>query len=401
MADPTTMVDPADAMYSWLSTMRETDPVHVDEQGVWQLFRHEAVTRALGDTATFSSDVRRYAPEFVPRQDKDLELFAEGNVIGMDPPEHRNLRGLIVSVFTPRVVDALAPRIASIATEMLDAADGDGHFELVDALSYPLPVTVIAELLGVPASDRPIFRRWAEALITRTNTDAKVMPDEKLLAELAPTVAEMNQYLLEQAHRRRAHPTDDLIGRLVAAEVDGQRLTDGQIVGFAAVLLLAGHITTTATIGNAVYCLDRNPDAAEALRADPALVPAAVEEVIRFRSPFPRLGRVTTTEVEIGGRTIPAGKVVIPWLAAANRDPRAFEDPDRFDVRRATTGHVAFGHGIHFCIGSRLARVEARVVLDLLVRRYRTMSVDAAGGIEFQNPYSMIGVSRLPVTVTR
>ncbi|MGA8116017.1 MAG: cytochrome P450 [Actinocatenispora sp.] len=401
MTDTTTVVDPSDQLYSWLTSMREDDPVHLDEHGVVNVFRHEHVSRVLGETKTFSSDLRRYAPpEFIPRSPEG-DMISEGNVIGMDPPEHHDLRGLIVSVFTPRVVDALIPRITEIATDLLDAADQDGSFDLVDTLSYPLPVIVIAELLGVPISDQPIFRRWAEELIAGSNVGQSLLPDENEIATRMSTLGEMRDYLLAQARTRRDNPTDDLIGRLVAAEVDGERLTDGQIVGFAAVLLLAGHVTTTATLGNAVYCLDRTPEATEALRADPRLVPACVEEVIRYRSPFPRLARVTTTEVELGGRTVPSGTIVIPWVAAANRDPRVFADPDRFDVHRSTTGHLAFGHGIHFCIGSRLARVEARVVLDLLIRRYGTVAVDPTGGVEFTNPYSMIGVSRLPVTVTR
>ncbi len=399
MSGTTTTQDPSEELYSWLASMRGSGPVHVDEQGVWNVFQHDAVTRVLAETATFSSDIRRHMPAIVPSQE-DLDLFAEGNIIGMDPPDHRNLRGLIASVFTPRVVDGLIPRITEMTGELLDAADGDGHVELVDALTYPLPVIVIAELLGVPAGDRAIFHRWADVLISQSNAGRDILPDAETLAATQPTIAEMNAYLLDHARSRRDHPTDDLIGRLVAAEVDGERLTDGQIVGFAAVLLIAGHITTTATLGNAVYCLDSDPVQQQTLRNDPSLVPAAIEEVIRFRSPFPRLGRATTTEVELGGRTIPAGALVIPWLAAANRDPARFADPDRFDVRRRPTGHVAFGHGIHFCIGSRLARVEARVVLEILLRRYRTIAVDRTG-IEFQNPYAMIGVSRLPVEVSR
>jgi len=386
--------DPAAEIFAFLTKMRESDPVHRDEQGVWQVFDHAGVTRILGDAATFSSDTSGFVPET-----PEFEPFRTGNIVNIDPPLHRQLRGLIVEVFTPRVVDALTPKIGHIAEELLDAADGDGRFELVETLSYPLPVIVIAELLGVPGTDRPLFHRWADRLLNRDDFGAEVLPDEKLMDELAPTMREMTDYLRAQIAARRTRPTDDLIGRLAEAEVDGMRLSDNQIVGFAATLLLAGHITTTATLGNAVYLFNANPSAAADLRANPDLLPAAIEEVLRYRSPFPRVSRVTTTDVEVGGRTIPAGEMVIGWLAAANRDPAKFPDPDRFDIHRATTGHVAFGHGIHFCIGSRLARLEARVTLAALFDRYRDITVETGSPTEFQNPWVMNAVSRLPLAV--
>jgi cytochrome P450 len=209
----------------------------------------------------------------------------------------------------------------------------------------------------------------------------------------------MNEYLLAHIRSRRQQPTDDLIGKLTAAEIDGERLADGEIVGFAGVLLLAGHVTTTALLGNTVLCFDHHPEAAAAVRADRHLLPAAIEEVLRFRSPFPRLARVTTTDTEIGGRTVPAGQLVAAWIAAANRDPARFPEPDRFDIHRTSTGHLAFGHGIHFCIGAPLARLEAKIVLGILLERYHDIGVDDAAAIEFHNPWQIISVKRLPVLV--
>ena len=384
--------DPAAEVFAFLTAMRETNPVKRDEQGIWQVFDHAGVQTILGDAATFSSDTTKFVPEM-----PEFEPFRNGNIVNMDPPKHRQLRGLIVEVFTPRVVDALTPRIERITNELLDAADADGRFELVETLSYPLPVIVIAELLGVPAADRPVFRRWADTLLNRTDVSAEVMPSDEAMHAMAPIMREMADYLRDQINARRAHPSDDLIGRLAAAEVDGNRLSDDQIIGFAATLLLAGHITTTATLGNAVYCFDTNPDAAADLRADRALLPAAIEEVLRFRPPFPRIAGVATRDVELGGQTIPAGEMVIGWLAAGNRDPAKFPDPDRFDIHRSTTGHLAFGHGIHFCIGSRLARLEARVALGILLDRYPDIRVETDSPTEFQNPWAMNAVSRLPL----
>jgi cytochrome P450 len=388
-----------EAFFAWLSSMRETDPVHEDEHGAWHLFRHADVTHALSDAATFSSDTTKFVPER-----PEMEPFAKGNVVNMDPPRHRAMRGLVVKAFTPRLVDALEPRIAAVTDELLDAADGTGRFDLVEALSYPLPVIVIADLLGVPVADRPTFRRWAEVLLgDATTPDSPEMPDERQMAAMmtamAPVLGEMNDYLLAHIRQRRQHHTDDLIGLLTAAELDGQRLTDPEIVGFAATLLLAGHVTTTATLGNSVYCFTEHPEVLPELRADPALLVEAIDEVLRYRSPFPRVARTTTVDAEIGGRTIPAGRMVIPWLASANRDPVKFADPDRFDVHRDTTGFVAFGHGIHFCIGARLARLEAKVALSILLSRYQDFGVDPDSDVVLRSPFTMLGVSRLPLAV--
>lgn len=388
-----------DTFFAWLTTMRETDPVHEDENGVWHLFHHADVTQALSDSATFSSDTSAFVP-----QRPEMEPFAKGNVVNMDPPRHRAMRGLVVKAFTPRLVDALTPRITEVTHSLLDAADGAGRFDLVDALSHPLPIIVIAELLGVPVSDQPMFRRWAEALLgDAASPESGALPTEAeiaaMLDSMAPAMREMNSYLLDQIQRRRDHPSDDLIGLLVAAETDGERLGSAEIVGFSATLLLAGHVTTTATLGNSVYCFLGHPGVVDELRSSPSLLTGAIDEVLRYRSPFPRLGRVTTVATSIGGRSIPAGRMVLPWLASANRDARKFPDADRFDIHRDTSGFVAFGHGIHFCIGARLARLEARIALSVLLGRYADFSVDPDSDVVLRNPYSMLGVSSLPLVV--
>ncbi|MGH3774708.1 MAG: cytochrome P450 [Pseudonocardiaceae bacterium] len=387
--------DPADAVFAWFHTMLETQPVLLNDNQLWQVFSYADVARILSDPATFSYDTT--AAFNMPQP--DLDLFDKGNIVTKDPPRHRKLRALVSQVFTPRVVAGLAPRITEITTSLLDAADGADRFDLVDALAYPLPVTVIAELLGVPAQDQPQFRAWAEVLSDQQTVDATTPVTEEIVNAIGPTIREMNEYMLAHIQRRRRQPADDLIGKLTTAEVDGERLADEEIVGFASVLLFAGHITTTALLGNAVLCFDRHPEAAAAVRADRDLLPAAIEEVLRYRSPFPRLARVTTTDTEIGGHAVLAGQLVIPWIAAANRDAARFPEPDRFDIHRNSTGHLAFGHGIHFCIGAPLARLEAKIALDILLERYREIAVDVAGPIEFHNPWEMISVKRLPVLV--
>lgn len=384
-----------DAFFTWLASMRETDPVHEDDHGVWHVFSHERVTEVLSDAATYSSDTSSFAPDR-----PEMEPFAKGNVINMDPPRHRSMRGLVVKAFTPRLVDALTPRIAEVTTNLLDAADESGRFDLVDALSHPLPVIVIAELLGVPTEDQSTFRRWAEALFSNANASDTLPSEEEMAAILdavGPVLKEMNDYLLNQIQQRRQDPADDLISLLTQAAADGERLTDMEIVGFAATLLLAGHVTTTATLGNAVYCLLAHPEAATELREHKDLLLNAIDEVLRYRSPFPRLARVTKTETTLGNHKIPQGRMVLPWLAAANRDPSKFPNPDTFDIHRDTAGFIAFGHGIHFCIGARLARLEAKVALEILLNRYPTITADPHSPAVLRNPYMMLGVAKLPL----
>ncbi|EWM11256.1 cytochrome P450 107B1 [Kutzneria sp. 744] len=242
----------------------------------------------------------------------------------------------------------LEPRIAALTTELLDDVDGD--LELVSQLAHPLPAIVIAELLGVPASDRDLFRKWAEVLTTddigftaKDENGDQARRFEKLARDVQPMV----DYLKRHANERRARPRQDLLTELVRAEVDGERLTDGQVVNFATLLLLAGHITTTMLLGNTVLCLDEHPEQAARIRADRPLPPGAIEESLRLRPPFTLLARVTKAEVELGGQVIPAGQMVLLWPRAANRDPRVFARPDEFDPTRDPNPHLSFGRGVH------------------------------------------------------
>ncbi len=355
---------------------------------------HPETSAILSDPRVFSSDLSALQPA----QD-DLALFQRGNFVRMDPPQHRKLRTLVSQAFTPKVVGRLEPRISELTTQLLDQA-GE-RFDLIDALAYPLPVIVIAELLGIPTADQELFRTWADVLLGQD-----VDPDlavgevgERAIATIAPTMREMNAYFLDYIRLRRAEPGEDLTSKLVQADVDGQRLADEEIIGFIGLLLIAGHITTTATLGNSVVCFQDNPDAAAEVRADPALLPAAIEEVLRVRTPFPRLGRVTKVDTEMGGVRLPAGQIVLPWLTAANRDERVFVEPHRFDIHRRPNPHLSFGHGIHFCLGAPLARLEARIALRLVLQRYRDIEIAADEQVEHRNPWTMVAVARLPLQV--
>jgi cytochrome P450 len=384
-----------DALLAWLRQQRAAGSVHYDaQQQLWQVFGYADVQRVLTDPAVFSSDFRALMPS-----QPDFELFAKGNFVRMDPPKHRQLRSLISQAFTPHMVAGLAPRIRAVTTALLDELGDAERFDVVDRLAYPLPVIVIAELLGIPVEDRVIFRQWADALFSRNTQATGIRVDAATLEAFVPTIREMNRYLLAHIQHRRTHPGDDLTSTLVGAEIDGERLDDQEIVGFVGLLLLAGHITTTALLGNAILTLDAHPAAAAALRADATGLPTALEEVLRYQPPFPRLGRRTATEVELGGHVIAANQIILLWIASANRDATQFPSPDRFDIHRVPNQHLTFGHGIHFCLGAPLARLEATLALGLLLERYREVAVARDEPAEFYHPWTMISAKRLPVDV--
>lgn len=385
-----------DRLAEW-SRQRESDPVYLDEQtGTWRLLDYATVARVLSDPVQFSSDFSGLTPV-----QEDFELFRSGMFVGMDPPNHRKLRTLVSQAFTPRTVAGLEPRIRAITRELLEAVNGAPRIDLVGSLAYPLPILVISELLGIPASDRELFEKWARVLFGGNELpESPTMAEmEAALARITPTIREMNEYVIAHIRYHRTHPGDGLTSKLVTAEIDGERLADQEIVGFVALLMVAGHVTTTALVGNAAVCFDRHPEAVTALRADPSRLPVALEEVLRCLPPFNELGRRTATEVTLGGKTIPANSIVTSNLSSANRDLTQFADPDAFDFSRWPNPHLTFGHGIHFCIGAPLARLEGRIAFEELFGHYREMAVTHDEPVEFQNPAVIISVKKLMMTV--
>jgi cytochrome P450 len=386
-----------DRLEQW-RTQRETDPVYFDEHTErWRLLDYATVERVLSDPVMFSSDFTGLTPV-----QEDFEVLRTGMFVAMDPPRHKKMRTLVSRAFTPRTVAGLETSIRAITNELLDAFAGASRIDLVGALAYPLPILVISDLLGIPATDRELFQKWARILFSgeQISESATMAEIEAALEQIAPTIREMNEYVLAHVRRHRAHPDDSLTSKLMAVEVDGERLDDQEIVGFVALLMVAGHITTTALVGNTAVCLDRHPEDAAALRADPARLPAALEEVLRCLPPFDEVGRRTTGEVTLNGRVIPANSIVMSNIASANRDPAQFADPDAFDIGRSPNTHLTFGHGIHFCIGAPLARLEGRVAFEELFGRYREMAVAADEPIEFQNPAVIVSVKRLILDVS-
>ncbi|WP_163508157.1 cytochrome P450 [Fodinicola acaciae] len=389
MKQPPSVVDGGRELLGWLREMRDDEPVAVDAYGMYHVFRFDDVQAVTTDPPVFSSDFTRIMPQ--------VEEGAKGSLITADPPLHRKLRRLVSTAFTPKVVASLEPRIAQVTNDLIDDIDGSG-FDLVEKLAYPLPVIVIAELLGLPASDRAQLKSWSDELLSIQTGD---FSDPKMLDEAQKKAENLNAYLLEHITRRRGNPTNDLLGKLVTAEVDGEGLDDTEIVNFSRLLLLAGHITTTMLLGNAMLCFEENPDSAAQVRADPSLVPAAVEEILRVRSPFLFVARVSTQDVELSGRTIPADKMVMAWLLGANHDERHFADPERFDIHRDPNRQAAFGHGIHFCLGAPLARLEARVALTAIFQRFADIRIADRSAVKFRETQGMYGVTYLPLEVER
>lgn len=392
LGSPEVDLDGGATLLGWLRRMREEQPVWHDGSGNVHVFRHEDVQRIVARPAVFSSDT-------VTRLTGGDREPPGGTLLLLDPPKHGKMRRLVSTAFTAKMITDLEPRITEVAKELLDAVDldsGSGHFDLIDALANPLPVIVIASMLGVPISDRHLFQGWADALLT---VDAATPEGAAAFGQL---VTELDGYLREHVKARREKEHDDLIGTLVAAEVDGQQLNDDDVVSFAALLLLAGHVTTSVLLGNVLLSLEGEPQLTAELRADRSRIPAYIEEVLRCRPPFLKIERVPTEDVEIAGEKVAANTMMYLWLLSANRDERVFTDPDRFTPGRTNAKQVAFGHGIHYCLGAPLARLEGRIALDLILDRFGSIGVDHEAELSyFPNRINVFGPRRLPVVARR
>ncbi len=342
--------------YPCYAMLRRERPVYREPRyGAYVLTRFDDVDLALRDHETWRSGAGP-APMPMPAGAPRLPLLA-----ATDPPQHDQLRTLVSRAFTPRRVAAAEPRITAFARRLVAALPPDG-FDGVPALSVPLPVAVIAEILGVDAGHQDDFRRWSDATVGLMEGPPS---PEKLMAS-----GEIVTYFRELAVERRKRPGDDLISDLLAAEIDGRRLEQDELDAFFVMLLVAGNETTTNLISNQLRVLAERPDLWKACREDRSLVPRAIEEALRFDSPVQNLGREASRDVELHDVRIPAGARLVVSFGAANRDPAVFESPDEYRLDRGDTRHLAFGQGRHFCLGAGLARLEGRVALDALLDRF-------------------------------
>jgi hypothetical protein len=333
-------------MHAVYRTLRDDHPVYVTPDGAFVLSRFDDVWNAVNDWASFSSAGVAEAAQLQPQ------------MIYMDPPNHTSLRRLVSRAFTPKRVVDLEPRVRAVADELLTKMAAAGGGELVHEFASPLPSTIMSDLIGVPDEHRAAFQGWIEAFLEVTG------PDD--IAGRATNIYTLFGSLLAE---RRQSPADDLMSALLAARVDGDSLTDDDLLGFCFLLLVAGNDTTTSLIGNGVELLARHPDQRAELAADHSLIPAAIEEMLRVESPTQALSRTAMREVELHGSTIPAGSRVMLLWGSANLDDREFPDPDAFDIHRHALRHLGFGHGIHVCLGAALARLESRVAFEELLTR--------------------------------
>ncbi len=344
-----------------------------------------AVTR---DHATFSSAL----PPFMFARGPD----PFGGAMTMpfsDPPVHTRLRRMVARDFSPRRITLLAPRIVEVTRQLLEASGKGGRFEAMSALANQLPVVIIAEMLGVPSEHRERFRRWSDAVASNG------MGRNRESAE-SGQVTELREYLAQEIERRQVERGDDLISALVAARDDEEKLSGDELLAFVVLLLVAGNETTTNLIGNGLLALARNAAQYERLRREPALIPSAIEEMLRYDSPVQMLLRFAQRDTEVGGTRIEAGAVVAVIFGAANRDPAKFSEPEQFDVAREPKDHLAFGDGIHFCIGAPLARLEARIAFEAMVERFGTIALaEPSAPLSYRGSFVTRGLRELALSV--
>ncbi|MCX4821501.1 cytochrome P450 [Streptomyces sp. NBC_01142] len=393
-ADPAFVADP----FPLYRQLREDGPVRraVIAGGLeaWLVTRHEDGLAALSD-ARLSSDVRDASDTRLLRQLPETERESMlSNMLRSDPPDHTRLRRLVSKAFTARRVAKLRPRIQEITDALLDAVVPAGRADLVEDFALPLPVTVISELLGVPVADRHEFQRWTDDMIMR----GAEPPDP---AVVNAAWQEMRSYLTKLLEAKRDRPGDDLLSALITARDEEQQLDEDELIAMAFLLLVAGYITTVNLIGGGIAALLAHPDQMALLRADPELLPGAIEEFLRYDGPVsPGIARFAREDVTIAGVTVPNGATVLVASAIADRDPERFADPDRLDITRRDNAHLAFGHGIHYCLGAPLARLEGQIAIGAALRRLPGLSLVVPLGELRWRPGGLRGPEHLPVTFT-
>jgi cytochrome P450 len=370
-----------DDPFPFYAALREEHPVHyVASRDLWVLSRYGDVKAAIKDPDTFISGAGIVPSGYRPERP---------TLIVLDPPHHTRMRQAVSRAFTPRRVEALAPRIREIARQLAESLPREGEVDAFDAFTDPLPLYVIAELLGVDREQRRMFKRCGDAIVYSSGSDPQT---------LRRAQAELTEYLEGVFEARRRQPGADLISVLLASSSDAEALPEQDLLGLCFLLLVAGTETTTSALGNALLVLDRNLEARERLVADPSRIPSAVEEILRFDSPTHGLSRVLSRDVELHGQRIPAGARIHLLFAAANRDPRVFRRPGHFDVDRDPNQHLAFGFGIHFCLGASLARMELRMGLEEFLRSAPGYRVHH-DGVERLRSDTNRGFARIPVTL--
>ena len=350
---------------SWYDLMLRSAPIFFEKgSGTWNVFRYEDVERVLTQFGTFSSEFGSYDSSAPRERASAEEADIMGSMLTTDPPFHTKLRNIVSKSFTPASIGLQEPRIREIAQDLLKKVDA-AKLDFVTDFSDPLPVTVIAEMLGIPIEDRKRFKKWS---------DNEIGSSEESLESRRRTHTELVRYFTKTIEEREKNPKSDLISSIVTSEVDGARLTESEAVSFCILLLIAGNETTTNLLGNAIRLFVRH-HSMERLNENPQLISSAVEEVLRYSSPVRGMFRIAVKETEISGHPIKSGHSMMAWIGSANRDGAKFSEPQKFDIRRKPNPHIAFGHGIHMCLGAPLARLESRVAIELLSESYRKLEL--------------------------
>ena len=395
LVSPEIMIDPY-PIYERLR--RESQPFWSATWNAWIVSRYRDVAASLQDSEHLSNE-RRQELLFADLSDADRSAvaplrhyFAQKDVIGSDPPDHRWMRAIVQQAFTPRVIDGMAGRIRALTSQALADARASGTtFDFVATIAHPVPVTVIAEVLGAAVEDRHLFRRWSTDILGFQGTGRTTMEAASLAQA---SLLEMFGYMSALVDDRRSAPRDDLITTLATAEADAERLTRDQLLSTCNTLLTAGHETTTNLLANLMHQLLRHPTAWTELRRDRTLIGSAIEEALRYDAPKQRNFRRVSVAHRLGGETLEEGEMVFQVIGAANRDPDVFPDADTFDIRRGRTNHLAFGKGIHFCLGAPLARLEARIVLETILDEMPGVTL-VPGAIDWQRRVQFRGPNAL------
>ena len=385
--DPEFIADP----YPTYHRLRAEDPVHHSPLGFWVLTRYEDVVAALRDPRLVKEPIAAFVAARFGAAMPAMGL----SMLDRDPPDHTRLRGLVNKAFTPRVVEALRPHIQKIVDGLLARVEGAGTMDLIEEFAYPLPVTVICQMLGVPVEDRERFKQWG--LDIARGLDAILLPPDSDVARRSVAARHaLADYFRGLIAERRAAPRGDMLSDLIAAEEAGDKLREDELLATCILLLVAGHETTVNLIGNGTLALLRHPEQLRRLRENPGLIASAVEELLRYDGPVQRTARIPSADVTFDGLTIGKGEMVMPFIGAADRDPAQFPDPDRLDITRTDNRHIAFGWGIHFCLGAPLARVEGQIAIGTLVQRLPKLAL-ATDRPEYRQSLTLRGLTTLPV----
>lgn len=384
-------------------TRRNPAPVYAQARREHPVYRHPGLPIVsvfrYADAQNILRDAQTWSSRFPPPPGVDESRLPPRSMLGQDPPDHTRLRSLVSQAFTPRIIRRLEPRMHEIADELMRAAMAQDEVDFVQAMTYPLPVVVIAEIIGVPAAERGQFKEWSDIAVAGLGSGLFAPPEPGRLEELARVFREMSAYFSTLADERRREPREDLLTGLVQAEVEGSKLTHAEMITMLVLLLVAGNETTTTLIGNAVLELLDHPEALAQLRADPALLPTTIDEVLRYSSPVQLDPRCATRRVELRGEVIEPGQVVVSWLGSCNRDEEIFEHSERFDITRPDNRHMAFGFGPHYCIGANLARLEAQVAIGALLRHTRSFARTTSDPLPLHQSLVFKGVTSLPLAL--